>query len=442
MGRFADALSRIDDALQAGDARAAFSTLRPWLAFPPRVEEPDWPAALDALRRVGRDIVGESFVEVATAARDADDVPALYDLGYELIEQELPDLAATFLARAVRKRPDLPGLLSELVTALERDGRHGEACRRLLGAPDLLAKGFPLRYLLAWNTALRGDLVGARTRMSSLGEPGNGEEAEMRDRLEALLQRAEGIRGFTPLDGDDLRGWHFVLHGACLLRLSPHGFKEGMRGRYAYTQDSELRCREAVERVRVTLRAMGVAPARVLTLPDRDSAILGAAAAKVLGVPSVPWSSDTSGDAGLIVAYDLGAVEPDTLAELRPHRSGQVLWEHASRWVGDRPVAADLVTYLYQYNVAPWAEHVVIDKDSGGAIRTHADDSSPAEIAARIADLALSDNDLLDRTPLIDFARACLNVRVEGEPGAAPLREVGLRVRQVTGGPVQSSKFV
>ena len=139
MGRFADALSRIDDALQAGDARAAFSTLRPWLAFPPRVDDADWPAALDALRRVGREIVGDAFVEMVNAARESDDVQALYDLGYELIEQELPDLAATFLARAVRKRPDLPGLLSELVTALERDGRHGEACRRLLGAPDLLA---------------------------------------------------------------------------------------------------------------------------------------------------------------------------------------------------------------------------------------------------------------------------------------------------------------
>ena len=442
MGRFADALSRIDDALGAGDPRAAFSTLRPWLAFPPRVEEADWPAALDALRRVGREIVGDSFAEVASAAREVDDVQSLYDLGYELIEQELPDLAATFLARAVRKRPDLPGLLSELVTALERDGRHGEACRRLLGAPDLLAKAFPLRYLLAWNTALRGDLAGARARISSLGEPGKGEEAEMRARLEALLQRAEGLRGFAPLDGDDLRGWHFVLHGACLLRLSPHGFKEGMRGRYAYTQDSELRCREAIERARVTLRAMGVAIPRVLTLPDRDSAILGDAAARVLGVPKVAWSSETSGEPGLVVAYDLGAVEPDTFAELRPHRAGQVLWEHASRWVSDRPVAADLVTYLYQYNVAPWAEHVVVDRDSGGAIRTPADDSAPDVIAARVADLAVGDNGFLDRTALVDFARACLNVRVDGEPGAAPLREHGLRARQITGGPVQSSRFL
>ena len=28
------------------------------------------------------------------------------------------------------------------------------------------------------------------------------------------------------------------------------------------------------------------------------------------------------------------------------NRAGQVLWEHASRWVSDRPVAADLVRCL------------------------------------------------------------------------------------------------
>jgi hypothetical protein len=406
------------------------------------VEEADWPAALDALRRVGEAIVGDGFADLAAAARDNDDVQSLYDLGYELIEHELPDLAASVLSRAVQKRPDLPGLLSELVAALERDGRHGEACRRLLAAPELLARSSLLRYLLAWNMALRGDLAGARARLSSLGESNRGEEIELRARLEALLQRAEGLRDFAPLDGDDLRGWHFVIHGSCLLRLSPHGFSEGMRGRYAYTQDSELRCREAIERVRATLRAMGITIPRVLTLPDRDSAILGDATARVLEIPKTPWSSETLGEPGLVVAYDLGAVEPDTLAQLRPHRPGQVLWEHASRWVADRPLAADLVTYLYQFNVAPWAEHVVIDQATGSAIRTSADDAPSEVIAERIAKTPLGDNDFLDRTVLIDFARACLNVRVDGEPGAAPLRTSGLRPRQITGGPVQSSRYL
>ncbi len=441
MGRFADALPRIDDALSTGDARGAFTTLRPWLSYPGRVEDDEWATALEALARVGREIVGEAFVELATAARERNDVQSLFDLGYELIEQELADVAATMLARAVRQRPDLPGLLSELVAALEREGRHAEACRWLEGAPALLEKAFILRFLLAWNTAMTGDHEAAKARLAQLDHASNGSEALMRERLELFLARAAAVRGVTALDHEDLRGWHFALHGSFILRLSPHGFKEGMRGRYALTQDSELRCREGIERVRIALDALGIEVPRVLCLPDRDSVILGVATAQVLRVPLVDWSATHMDSPGLVVAYDLGAVGPDLLAQLHAHRPGQVLWEHASRWVVERPVAADLVTYVYQYNVAPWAEHVVVDKATGGALRAPADDSPTDVIASRVAALAVDDKDLLDRTVLVDFLRACVDARVAGEPAVAALRELGLRERQYTGGPVSSNRF-
>lgn len=51
----------------------------------------------------------------------------------------------------------------------------------------------------------------------------------------------------------------------------------------------------------------------------------------------------------------------------------------------DRPVAADLVTYVYQYNVAPWAERSVVDGKTGETVRTNADESPAEVIGARIA---------------------------------------------------------
>ena len=440
MGRFNDALPRIDDALTVGDARGAFATLRPWLTYPQRLEDGDWAKALQRFEKVGREIVGDPFADLVHAASVHDDVQGLYDLGYELIEQELCDVAATVLARAVRKRPDLPGLLSELVTALEAEGRHADACRWLLAAPRALESAFVLRFLLAWNTALSGDLSGARARLGLLGNAAGGDEAAMRERLEELLARGEAVADATALDGDDLRGWHFVMHGSLLLRLSPHGFKEGMRGRYALTQDSEARCREGLERLRLVLGAMKVEVPRVLRLPDRDSTILAIAASRVFDAPLEHWNA-ASDDPGLVVAYDLSTVGPDLLTQLQPHRAGQVLWEHASRWVTDRPVAADFVTYFYQYNTAPWAEHTLVDASTGGTLRAPPDDASPEVIAARIAALPVDDRDLRDKDALLRFVAACAAARHDGEALAGALRTQGLRSRQWTGGPVASNRF-
>src|SRR5262249_36176795 len=149
MERFVEVLSKIEDALGAGDARSAFATLRPWIAYPGRVAPGDWARAMEVFARIARAIAGDGLAELASAAGHLEDVQALYDLGYELIEQELYDIAANVLARAVERRRDLPGLLSELVAALERDGQHAEACKWLRKAMPLLEKEYVLRYLLA-----------------------------------------------------------------------------------------------------------------------------------------------------------------------------------------------------------------------------------------------------------------------------------------------------
>ena len=53
-----------------------------------------------------------------------------------------------------------------------------------------------------------------------------------------MLARADIARAVTPLDHQDLRGWHYVLTGGILAGLSPYGFDAGMTGRWAYVNDS------------------------------------------------------------------------------------------------------------------------------------------------------------------------------------------------------------
>jgi len=75
-----------------------------------------------------------------------------------------------------------------------------------------------------------------------------------------MLARAGIARAVTSLDRQDLRGWHYVLTGGVLGRLSPYGFDAGMTGRWAYVSDSVEDCAAALRRLRLILDAAGTAP--------------------------------------------------------------------------------------------------------------------------------------------------------------------------------------
>ncbi len=90
-----------------------------------------------------------------------------------------------------------------------------------------------------------------------------------------------------------------------------------------------------IHRVEWVLDLCDIPVPRVLLLPDQDSLILGYAAATVLKCEAVPWSKDDS-ESGLIVGYDLEKVSAQIQSCLREHRSGQLLWSHASRWTIER----------------------------------------------------------------------------------------------------------
>ena len=69
----------------------------------------------------------------------------LYSLGYALIELGLPDVAACALSRANALTPGEQPIVTELVAALERDGRNQEACEVLRAEPQLCEESFVCR---------------------------------------------------------------------------------------------------------------------------------------------------------------------------------------------------------------------------------------------------------------------------------------------------------
>ncbi|MFS0697432.1 hypothetical protein [Streptomyces nitrosporeus] len=418
------------------------------------LDQGDVPGALRGLRQAASAPLGEVALVVERAAREAgfDDlrqaagalaahpgrVRPLYDYGYACVERGVSYLAIPALREALRLEPGSLGMLRELVSAYEDEGRHREAADALLAHEDGLAD-WPDRYLLVYNTVLAGDLEAARRHHARLPDPDDDTWRGARERQNRVMARAEDAGRAGALDHADLRGWQYVMGGTVLGTMSPYGFDAGMGGRYAWTQDTHDSCLRGLVRLKAVLEAAGAKPRSVSLLPDRGSRILGLAAAEVLGLAARPFEAGREDT--VVIAYDLddtGGTEhgPEVLEQLYHRVPGQILHEHASCWTDPPAVAADSVTLLHQSAVAPWGAGLRAGAD-GGVERTEPDARPEAEIAAGIvgADPAADEGD--GQTPadpvdvLTDFVTAVRGSWLRGD-----------RARVRSTGPVGSSRFL
>jgi tetratricopeptide (TPR) repeat protein len=425
--------------------------LKAWEAL----DEGDIPGALRQLRHgVDGLPLGEVALVVARAAQAAgfDDLHtaattlaarpektrALYDFGYACIERGVSYLAIPALREALNQAPDSAGLLRELVSAYEREGRHREAVDVLAANESGLAD-WPDRYLLVYNAIMAGDLALARRRHALLPDPDDEMWLPAQARQRRMLQRAASAEPVSPLDHGDLRGWQYVIGGTVLGTLSPYGFDSGMAGRYAWLQDSHEQCLRGLLRLKTVLDAAGARPTSVSLLPDRGSRILGLAAAEVLQLPAQPFAPDREDT--VVIAYDLNEVAgadqgPDILGELFERTPGQVLHEHASNWTDPPVITADSVTLLHQSVTAPWAGQLRAD-DDGNVERGAPDDRPEAEIAAQILAADPSPDEGDGEGPadpddrLTAFVTAVRDSWLQGD-----------RARLTSSGPVSSSRFL
>lgn len=420
--------------LDAGDVPGAMRQLRSGADSIPLAE-------LALVVRRAAEAVGFDDLRKAAAASVArpEGARELYDFGYACIERGLPYLAVPALREALRLSPGAMAVVRELVAALEREGRHREAVEVLARhEAESAFTDWPDRYLLVFNAIMAGDLALAGRQRALLSTPTDPQWLPTDDRQSRMLARAASAGTVSPLDLGDLRGWQFVLGGTVLGTLSPHGFDVGMTGRYAWLQDSYDQCLQGLLRLKELLDAAGVRPRSVSLLPDRDSRILGLAAATVLGLPAEPFAPGREDT--VVIAYDLNRLAesdegPEVLGQLHTRVPGQVLHEHASCWTDAPPVTADSVTLLCQSLVAPW-EGQLRQGDDGEVAQGPADDRAAELLAAEIVGADPSPTEGDGETPIDpegQFTRFIVAVRESWL--------VGDRTRLNSAGPVPSSKF-
>lgn len=429
--------------LAAGDAQAAFLALKPPLSYPAASldDTARFQRALGAFAGVARAIAGPALGDLADAvAARPDDPQALYDLAYQLYEQGLHGIAATLLARANRLAPGEPGIVTELCACLEATMQYGLAA--LTVDTSGLAEHDPVcAYLSGFDWLMSGDLDIPRKRLAQLASVTTGPVPEMRDALIGMVARADAIRAAgVALDDRALTAWQAVIDGTVLLHESPHGHDEPMHGRYAFVNDAPSRMREGLERLSSVLSACERTPARVVSAPDRASRILAIAAARMLGLPLVPFRA-TEPTSGLVVAWSMEAVEDAAFHKACfEHAPGQILFVHASSWVEPFPYAPDVTTLLHQVVRHPYTGGAPrLDPETRQVAPAPPDPRSDEACADEILRAEPSDPSVSDLALVRAVAHA-LGALPEAQRGGLH-RSSGRRHRQRAGSPVPSNRF-
>src|ERR1044071_4673423 len=204
-------------------APRSISCARGWAAPPARRPAPaGLPHWLPRLAELASRRGAGPLADLADAAvRDPDSPDRLYDLGYALIDAGAPAIAAAVLWRCLALVGDSEEVVCELVSALESALAYPDALAVLEDHAALRSRSFLCRYLYAFNAAMSGRLEVTRAALAELS-PESDETTGLRDTIRAICERADRVAGACPLDGRDLRGWHYVLTGGLVVHQSPY----------------------------------------------------------------------------------------------------------------------------------------------------------------------------------------------------------------------------
>lgn len=362
------------------------------------------PRVYDLLRQTG-ELSDASYTEKATrAASEPENVQILVELGHHLDSMGAPLMAVTLFKRAHDIAPGDIDVLAKFAMGLNTIELHEEALEALLGFQHMLEDDYDLRQYLAWTAVKCGKVDLARSWADSVHPDWQPVP------IHAALERIGKIEAVTSLSDRDIRGWHMALNGSILLHLSPHGFNEGMYGRYAFVKDAESLCLEGIRRIQLILQDAEIIIPRVFFLPENSkSFVLGMALAQELGCEGVPWPTGGTSKPGILAIYGMEDVRHSTVSQLWTRQKGQYIWAHGLSWtaIPQQFPAPEFITLLYQTRISAWDNWSIGQKMEARVDEADTVDKAALELLVkRLCNVEVEEISTADMNELLALTRA------------------------------------
>ena len=384
--------------LDENAAAYALQVIRESLRYPGQIESADELKTLMVLMaRCFGEFGDENLQQTCVAlSQDSANTDALYQLGFELVSAQYPDLASAVLSYALRESPQDIRILYELTASLEMQGLYEIALKYL---KDSNTEAFLARYLMAFNTLMTGDIAESKKITATLTADSESSNYKL-NRLRNIFARIEAVDGVTPLDNSDYRGWHFILTGGLLLHFPDP--TENSYGQYEYLEDSESLCKEGIYRLCSIFDVWEMVIPRILSFDNPESHRLGLAFSYMLGIPEKKVVIPD--EAGLLVIYDHSNIIPEVMDIISKHKSGSQVYCHASQFTREYKVAPDFTNLMYSSIISPWDRHIIFPRRP--ELPTSPPTESDEQLAKRIVSSDIQKSNLNDLQKLLDLAEA------------------------------------
>ncbi|MBN1486776.1 MAG: hypothetical protein JW981_03985, partial [Anaerolineae bacterium] len=398
--------------------------------------EPLYELAAECLRQLDSEDAAQLFDTAYTNFKSAE---SFYRLGCHFVDEQHHQLANAFLERAHKLAPKNLDIALELALSYN-------SCLEPLKARNLLSgmnlrENFWATYEFMWSSLLCNQFQDVAefvnngrksVMMVNVDEETRSGVLFALNKLEEVQNRLRAFPNPEPL----IQHWHFIQYGAAILdyfdnRTADEGLSVA-GGRWVAFWASYANILMVLYKLRRYLEVLDRYPLHVAGLEDRDSEIIGRAAAGVLDLPFVFATREIMQEPDvLIVAFDNRQLR---FTELQYVEKAQTLFALNLHWLLDAGPTPDVAGVMSQSYSPPWSGDMLrIDPETRKMTRSEPDTRPVVQI---VADLLAAEPETDPRfDEIMDFYR----IRAEYLKGGS--KDTRIRLPFRTDSPIPGSYF-
>ena len=318
------------------------------------------------------------------AQNDLNNFDSFVRLGDHFFSEDHYNLARTFYKRANHLDPKNGRIAHDYALVLARKFQIKEAIN-ILEIADPTCEFWNYYFWCKLNI-LNGETEGIEEGLNSLlasldQEPNQEDAAFPRQKVKEvkeILQRYNVIEN----PRNDVQDWHFIQYGGAILDLfyEPDHFVAG--GRYVALWGSHTSIKETLLQLKSFLKQMDIPIKKIRFIDDRDSEIIGLAAAKIFGIKGSVYQPNEYLENCLIVGAN--SINFDGSLELSESNNNQIVFSLNHHWLDNANICPDVTGFMSQSYYFPWDSGYSFNAETGKQEPKAPDEREPSAIAEDI----------------------------------------------------------